>query len=326
MAASPFPTCRRYVSDVRAGSGERVPGSLPVVHAADHGHAGRRPEPHRPEHPGSRRRLRAGALAGCAETPESQPRFRQIRAHADRHLDAGRDLPAVDHDGRGRGRAELPGAGSLGQQPAPGRQRRGAATGGRKARAGTQCGRGAGGPAQRAGRASKDFGFSRQVGGNDDFIEGDLNMKRAITAGIAWIGFIHMALPLSSQTGWQVSGSNVYLPSGRVGIGTSNPQQPLDVSGQIRSGGSQLLGSGQLQVQWWNTGDPANQKFTELIQQNGSFTGRFVNDAYTLSDNWLYVSRNPGTYTTKSVTFPSGSVGIGATNPNTKLEVWDRVT
>ncbi len=151
-------------------------------------------------------------------------------------------------------------------------------------------------------------------------------MKRIITAGIAWIGFIHMAIPLSSQTGWQVSGSNVYLPSGRVGIGTSNPQQPLDVSGQIRSGGSQLLGSGQLQVQWWNTGDPANQKFTELIQQNGSFTGRFVNDAYTLSDNWLYVSRNPGTYTTKSVTFPSGSVGIGATNPNTKLEVWDRVT
>ena len=57
-------------------------------------------------------------------------------------------------------------------------------------------------------------------------------------------------------------------------------------------------GNGQLQVQFYNGGDPTNQHFTELIAQNGTFTGRFVNDAYSQANNWLYVTRNPGTYST----------------------------
>jgi len=100
--------------------------------------------------------------------------------------------------------------------------------------------------------------------------------------------------------------------SGNVGIGTA-PGAKLDVAGTIRtlSGGLQVWGSGQLQVQFNNQGDPADQHFTELIEQGGQFIGRFVNDAYGSADNWLTVKRNSGSYSVNSVNFPAGNVGIG---------------
>lgn len=124
-----------------------------------------------------------------------------------------------------------------------------------------------------------------------------------------------------AQTIWVPGGSVGNITGSHVGIGTTTPQQKLDVIGSIRSQGIQLLGTGQLQVQWWNSADGVDQKFTELIQTNGQFTGRFVNDSYTEADHWLLVKRNVGTYTTNSVNFPSGNVGIGTTSPSHKLAV-----
>lgn len=129
----------------------------------------------------------------------------------------------------------------------------------------------------------------------------------------------------SAYSFYGTSGAGPYLnvtSSGDVGIGLPNPSQALEVVGNVRAdGGFMAYGNGQLQVQFYNGGDPTNQHFTELIAQNGTFTGRFVNDAYSQANNWLYVTRNPGTYSTQYVTFPSGNVGIGTTDPAYPLSV-----
>jgi hypothetical protein len=118
--------------------------------------------------------------------------------------------------------------------------------------------------------------------------------------------------------------SNTYPwpSSGNIGIGLTSPSQSLEVVGNIRADGIFMAyGTGQLELQFWNGGDPVDQRFTELIAQGGAFTGRFVNDTYSAANNWLYVVRASGSYGTQYVSFPSGNVGIGTYTPSAKFHV-----
>ncbi len=130
--------------------------------------------------------------------------------------------------------------------------------------------------------------------------------------------FLLAAIPAAAQT-------NIFPASGNVGIGTTTPGTNLEVVGAVRTSGTNptisIHGSGFDILQWCNTGDPTDQKYTEFIEQSGAFTGRFVNDAYSLSSNWLYVTRASGSYPAQSVCFPNGNVGIGTTTPQQKLQV-----
>jgi hypothetical protein len=139
------------------------------------------------------------------------------------------------------------------------------------------------------------------------------------------LSFVASVAILPAQTTLYVPGGNVGSISGsNVGIGTNTPGVALDVIGTVRSSaGFATWGTGQLTMQWVNTGDATDQKFTELIQQNGQFVGRFVNDAYNAADNWLIVKRNAGSYSVNSVNFPSGNVGVGTLTPAYKLHVVD---
>jgi hypothetical protein len=95
---------------------------------------------------------------------------------------------------------------------------------------------------------------------------------------------------------WAVSGNNMYsMPSGNVGVGTSSPTTKLDVNGQLRvRGGSP--GAGKVL-----TSDAAG-----LASWQEPTDG---NDGdWTLSGNDIYSSA-------------SGNVGIGTTDPGSKLEV-----
>lgn len=71
--------------------------------------------------------------------------------------------------------------------------------------------------------------------------------------------------------------------------------------------------SGAPTFRWYSAAGNANQKTAEFQQaaDGTSFSGRFVNDAYSAADTWISVTKNASNYTVNSVVFPSGAVGIG---------------
>jgi hypothetical protein len=108
---------------------------------------------------------------------------------------------------------------------------------------------------------------------------------------------------------------------GNVGIGTTDPGVKLDVSGNIRALGYLYSQYTDPILQLYETDAGTDQKTAEFRQQGGVLSGRFVNDAYSLSQNWIDVYRSSSTYTVDKVIFPNGNVGIGATEPGARLEV-----
>ena len=106
---------------------------------------------------------------------------------------------------------------------------------------------------------------------------------------------------------WTVSGSNIYKPDGYVGIGISNPQYSLDVSGQVRFSSLATTGddpkmlvvnqNGLLE----NANIPENHIFSENIQMQGNYiTHDGDNEGIYIAENGKVgigeVSDMPGEY------------------------------
>ena len=115
--------------------------------------------------------------------------------------------------------------------------------------------------------------------------------------------------------------------AGNVGIGTTTPVTKLDVSGSIRAtsvGGGSVAGiqsySGSPGISLGNSSQAADEKWWDFWSSGKSLYFRTVDDANSSSSTYMQVTRSAGT-TIGSVLFPTGTVGIGTTDPKTTLDV-----
>lgn len=149
-----------------------------------------------------------------------------------------------------------------------------------------------------------------------------LDVAGAIRSSTGGFVFPDGSVQLTAATGgggggsqWTTSGSNIFYNGGNVGVGTSTPGVPLDVAqnGAIRVGVANLSSGGDFvhlaNHAWYNgsawqfTGTPG-----AMYQINGQ---RHI---------W-YSHNGAGAFTTQMFLPGNGSVGIGTTNPSSRLHV-----
>jgi len=155
---------------------------------------------------------------------------------------------------------------------------------------------------------------------------------------------------------WTIDGSNVYHETGNVGIGTTTPAYPLDVNGDVNAAayhgdGSNLTGiSGTTDNDWTISGDDvyhftgnvgigtASPSAKLHVDSEGNTELKIEHDDvsnvisfYASTNRRAYLEKDDdigrfnlsadGSSDQVTILESSGNLGIGTTNPSTKLDV-----
>jgi hypothetical protein len=109
----------------------------------------------------------------------------------------------------------------------------------------------------------------------------------------------------------------IRLVDGKVGIGTNNPQVPVDIGGASGAGPKLLIyGTGGTPSYLSGLGVDLGQAGSSM----GFFTG--ANASFTVEQaNSLESFPYPSGYTTRLTVAPGGNVGIGTTSPSATLDI-----
>jgi hypothetical protein len=153
---------------------------------------------------------------------------------------------------------------------------------------------------------------------------------------IAWITFLPVLLPAQSNP------LTIQPSTGRVGVGTTNPAYPLDVSGTVnatafRGDGSQLTnlpgGGGGGSSQWTTNGTSIYYNGGNVgigttspggrlqVEKTLGSTEALVNLYAGSSDGYMLNMMDIGSNTHVMRVLAKGNVGIGTASPGAKLQV-----
>jgi hypothetical protein len=183
--------------------------------------------------------------------------------------------------------------------------------------------------------ATGNVGIGKTGPGYKLDVNGDINMSTGSSFRIN--GVAQTFVGASSQ--WTQSGSNIYRPSGMVGILNTNPSYPLDVTGDINvtgglhangaagTSGQVLTSSGGGAMSWTNkTWSYATVASHPTVTMTSASSGGYVasassGTAYTAFNNvigaeswmdneWAYTGSPTGTYTGSFSTTYNGSTTV----------------
>jgi hypothetical protein len=118
---------------------------------------------------------------------------------------------------------------------------------------------------------------------------------------------------------WQQNGNNIFLSSGKVGIGTNNPQFKLDVNGNAHFNGTVYANA----INLLNKMEADTIKGVSMVEVNNNLelSGGTLNQVYTKTGDLRLQShlRNNGNLLLAAGT--TGNVGVGVFSPQYKFDV-----
>jgi hypothetical protein len=124
---------------------------------------------------------------------------------------------------------------------------------------------------------------------------------------------------ISAFNPWQQNGNGVFLASGKVGIGTNNPQYKLDVNGNAHFNGTVYANA----INLLNKMEADTIKGVSMVEVNNNLelSGGTLNQVYTKTGDLRLQSHSGNNGNLLLAAGTTGNVGVGIFSPQYKFDV-----